>query len=153
MDWQAIDGSFRDPSGFVFTRDGTLYRQVNRSFKASFDAFIASGLYSDLVDEGLIVPHRNVPLTLAASNDACALLEPERIPFVSYPYEWSFGQLRDAALLTLAIQERALRRDFVLRDASAYNVQFRSPPTRASTASRFIPRPRLPPTAATAVSA
>jgi hypothetical protein len=125
VDWQAIDGSFRDPSGFVFTRDGTLYRQVNRSFKASFDAFIASGLYSHLVDEGLLVPHRNVPLTLAASSDACALLEPERIPFISYPYEWSFGQLRDAALLTLAIQERALRRDFVLRDASAYNVQFR----------------------------
>ena len=125
MDWQAVDGSFRDPSGFVFTRDGTLYRQVNRSFKASFDAFIGSGLYKDLVDEGLLVPHRDAPLTLAASSDACAVLEPERIPFVSYPYEWSFGQLRDAALLTLAIQERALRHDFVLRDASAYNVQFR----------------------------
>ncbi|MEO7987094.1 MAG: SAM-dependent methyltransferase [Gemmatimonadales bacterium] len=125
MDWQAVDGSFRDPSGFVFTRDGTLYRQVNRPFKAPFDAFIASGLYDDLAGEGLLVPHRNAPLDLAATADACALLEPERIPFVSYPYEWSFGQLRDAALLTLAVHERALTRDFTLRDASAYNVQFR----------------------------
>jgi hypothetical protein len=125
MDWQAVDGSFRDPSGFVLTHEGTLYRQVNRSFKASFDAFIASGLYQELADEGLLVSHRNAPLALAVTGDAYALLQPERIPFISYPYEWSFGQLRDAALLTLSVQERALRRDFVLRDASAYNVQFR----------------------------
>jgi hypothetical protein len=124
VDWQAVDGSFRDPSGFVFTRNGTLYRQVNRSFKASFDAFLASGLYRDLADEGLLVPHADAPLDLAATQEASAVLLPERIPFISYPYEWSFGQLRDAALLTLSIQERALRRDFVLRDASAYNVQF-----------------------------
>jgi hypothetical protein len=126
VDWQAVDGSFRDPSGFVFTRDGTLYRQVNRSFKASFDAFIASGLYRELADEGLLIPHRDAPLALAATGEACALIQPDPIPFISYPYEWSFGQLRDAALLTLAIQERALRRDFVLRDASAYNVQFQN---------------------------
>ncbi len=125
MDWQAVEGSFRDPSGFVYTRDGTLYRQVNQSFKASFDAFLASGLYDELAGERLLVPHRNVPLNLAATGDAWAVLEPERLPFISYPYEWSFGQLRDAALLTLTLQERALRRDFVLRDASAYNVQFR----------------------------
>jgi 2-polyprenyl-3-methyl-5-hydroxy-6-metoxy-1,4-benzoquinol methylase len=125
VDWQAVDGSFRDPSGFVFTRDGTLYRQVNRSFQASFDAFIASGLYRELTDEGLLVSHEDAPLTLAATPEAFALLKPERIPFISYPYEWSFGQLKDAALLTLAIQERALKHEFVLRDASAYNVQFR----------------------------
>ncbi len=125
MAWQAIDGSFRDPSGFVFTRDGTLYRQVNQSFKAPFDAFMASGLYDDLVGEGLLVPHRQAPIGLAATDEAWRVLEPERIPFISYPYEWSFGQLRDAALLTLSLQERALARDFVLRDASAYNVQFR----------------------------
>jgi hypothetical protein len=125
VDWQAVDGSFRDPSGFVFTRDDTLYRQVNRSFKASFDAFIASGLYGELAEEGFLVTHEDAPLALAATEEAGALLRPQRIPFISYPYEWSFGELKDAALLTLAIQERALRRDFVLRDASAYNVQFR----------------------------
>lgn len=125
MDWQAVDGSFRDPSGFVFTRDGTIYRQVNRSFKNAFDAFVASGLYRELVDDGLLVSHEEVSLDRAATDEACAVLQPERIPLISYPYEWSFGQLRDAALLTLAIQDRALSRNFVLRDASAYNVQFR----------------------------
>ncbi|MCZ6784913.1 MAG: class I SAM-dependent methyltransferase, partial [Proteobacteria bacterium] len=46
------------------------------------------------------------------------------IEFVSYPYEWCFSQLQDAALLTLEIQKRALASGLILKDASAYNVQF-----------------------------
>lgn len=124
MSWQAVEGSFRDPSGFVYTRDGTLYRQVNQGFREQFEAFTASGLYQELVREGLLVPHQQVGLDLAATGEACAVLRPERLPFVSYPYEWSFGQLQDAATLTLEIQERALAKGFTLRDSSAYNVQF-----------------------------
>jgi hypothetical protein len=124
MGAQALGASYRDPSGFVYSRDGTLYRQVNRVFQDRYQAFIASGLYAELVEHRLLVPHRDVSLGLAASADAVAVLEPERVDFVSYPYEWSFGQLRDAALLTLDLQERALARGFTLRDASAYNVQF-----------------------------
>lgn len=117
-------GSFRDPAGFVYTRDGVLYRQVNRSFEPSFTAFIASGLYDELTRDRLLVPHQQAPLGLAAGPDAVAVLRPERIGFVSYPYEWSYGQLKDAALLTLDAQSRALQRGLTLRDASAYNVQF-----------------------------
>ena len=124
MSWQAVEGSFRDPSGFVYTRDGILYRQVNAGFRPQFEAFTASGLYQELVGDGLLVPHEQVNLDQAATAEAYAVLRPERIPFISYPYEWSFGQLQDAALLTLEIQERALRKGFTLRDSSAYNVQF-----------------------------
>ena len=52
------------------------------------------------------------------------MLKPENVPFISYPYEWCFSQLKAAALLTLELQRRALARGMVLRDASAYNVQF-----------------------------
>ena len=124
MSWQAVEGSFRDPSGFVYTRDGILYRQVNASFRPQFDAFTASGLSQELVRDGLLVPHEQVNLDQAATAEAYAVLRPERVAFISYPYEWSFGQLKDAALLTLDIQERALRKGFTLRDSSAYNVQF-----------------------------
>jgi hypothetical protein len=121
---EIVRGSFRDPSGFVFTTDGTIYRQVNRVFADEYDACVSSGLYDDLVTNGLLVAHRDVGTAVAAAPDAHAVIEPARIPFISFPYEWSFGQLRDAALLTLDVQDRALDRGFVLRDASAYNVQF-----------------------------
>lgn len=124
MDGQPLGSSFRDPGGFVYTRDGVLYRQVNRVFQDRFEAFLGSGLYDELARQRLIVPHESAPLDLALTGDAVAVLAPERVPFISYPYEWSFGQLRDAALLTLELQERALVRGFTLRDASAYNVQF-----------------------------
>jgi hypothetical protein len=124
MNWQAVEGSFRDPSGFVYTRDGILHRQVNTSFRLQFEAFIASGLYDELARDGLLVPHQHVSLEYAATSEAFAVLRPERVNFISYPYEWSFGQLQDAAVLTLEIQERALQKGFTLRDSSAYNVQF-----------------------------
>jgi len=124
VDQQPLDSSFRDPSGFVFTRAGVLYRQVNRVFQQEFEAVTASGLYQELARDGLLVPHEAVPLDLAATAEAATVLRPEPVRFLSYPYEWSFGQLRDAALLTLEIQERALAKGLTLRDASAYNVQF-----------------------------
>jgi hypothetical protein len=124
MGGQALDGSFRDPSGFVYTRNGILYRQVNTVFRDRFEAFLSSGLYDELAGEGLLVSHRPADSALAATADACAVLQPDLVEFISYPYEWSFGQLRDAALRTLELQERALASGFTLRDASAYNIQF-----------------------------
>jgi ribosomal protein L11 methylase PrmA len=120
----SLASSFRDPSGFVYSRAGVLYRQVNRVFQDEFEAVTASGLYDDLTRQRLLIPHRTVSLELAATAEAATVLQPEPVDFISYPYEWSFGQLRDAALLTLDIQERALVRGLTLRDASAYNVQF-----------------------------
>ncbi len=119
-----LASSFRDPSGFVFSRAGVLYRQVNRVFQDEFEAVTASGLYDELARQRLLIPHETVSLELAATADAVRVLQPEPVDFISYPYEWSFGQLRDAALLTLDIQERALVRGMTLRDASAYNIQF-----------------------------
>ena len=60
----------------------------------------------------------------AESDAAFKIIQPERVPFISYPYEWSFSQLKDAALATLSIQKRALKLDMSLKDASAYNIQF-----------------------------
>jgi hypothetical protein len=120
-----IEGSFRDPSGHVFRRNGTLYRQINRRSRDDFAALTSSGLYDELTAESLLIPHRDVDLALADTEDAYAVIEPEPLEFVSYPYEWCFGQLKDAALLTLDIERRALERGMTLRDATAYNVQFR----------------------------
>ena len=119
-------GSFRDPSGFVYRRDGRILRQVNESFRAQWDELTASGLLGNLQARGLLIGHEVVD-TGAAADPAIvhAVIVPERIPLISYPYEWSFGELRDAALATLEAQAIANAAGFTLRDASAYNVQFR----------------------------
>ena len=120
-----LSSSFRDPSGFIFSHSGCIYRQVNTGFASSYDAFIESGLYDRLVGRGLLVAHEEITDgSVPRSADCYRILKPQQIPFISYPYEWSFSQLKDAAMLTLRVQHEALKHGFVLKDASAYNVQF-----------------------------
>jgi ribosomal protein L11 methylase PrmA len=119
-------GSFRDPSGFIFWQDGQPYRQIQRSFAAEWDAFEASPLKTKLLAHARLIPYETVPLELAQGPDAHAVIRPERIEFISHPFEWTFGELRDAALLTLDAQLEALAAGWQLKDASAYNVQFRA---------------------------
>ncbi|MCC6682440.1 MAG: SAM-dependent methyltransferase [Phycisphaeraceae bacterium] len=107
----------------MFQRDGILYRQVNTCYAEHFDALIDSGLYRKLIDKNLMVAHEVVPIEPAGPGAHC-IIKPRRIGFISYPYEWSFSQYRDAALLTLRVQQLALEHGMVLKDASAYNVQF-----------------------------
>ena len=120
-----VPSSFRDPSGFVFHgRDSVLYRQVNPSYREHYDHLMSSGLYERLVGEQLLVSHTEESPELALAGPPYKVLKPQVVPFISYPYEWCFSQLKDAALLTLKIQEIAFEHGMVLKDASAYNVQF-----------------------------
>lgn len=121
---ELLAGSFRDPSGFLFRRDGVLYRQVNRVHRPHYDLLVDSGLYTELVEAGLLIPHEEESEEPDAPVDAYKVIRPEEVDFVSYPFEWSFEQLKDAALTTLAVQKRALDKGMSLRDASAYNIQF-----------------------------
>lgn len=124
-----LASSFRDPSGFLFEREGVLYRRVDRSYSESYDRLMGeSGLYGELVERGLLIPHEEAALDLADEQDVGAgayrVLQPEPVSFISYPYSWSFSQLKDAALTTLEITRRSLERGMILKDASAYNTQF-----------------------------
>jgi hypothetical protein len=119
-----IPSSFRDPSGFVFWQDGSVYRQINTIYKDDHDLLMESGLHKALVEKGLIIPHEEVALRSVAPQLAYKVIRPEQIPFVSYPYEWSFSQLKDAALTTLDVQKKALEFGMSLKDCSVYNVQF-----------------------------
>jgi len=114
--------SFRDPSGFVFRQEGRIFRQVNTCYRQSYDRLMSSGLYAELVKRGLLLEHREagVPVT----GDSYKVIEPQTLPLISYPYEWCFSQLKDAALATLTVQQVALEHEMVLKDASAFNIQF-----------------------------
>src|SRR5512134_3643580 len=102
---QRDGSSFRDPSGFLFRRDGILFRQVNHSYRPTFDQLEQSGLYGELIADGLLIPHTPADISAAEPETASLVIRPEPIPFISYPYEWCFSQLQDAALVTLEIQQ------------------------------------------------
>ena len=92
---ETVAGSFRDPAGFVFRRDGAILRHVARSYGPIYDRLVASGLYQSLVSDGLLLPHDEVPAG-PRDKEAHRILAPVEVPFISYPYEWCFSQLRDS---------------------------------------------------------
>ena len=108
----------------MFRQDGVIYRQINRGYTEDYEHLMTSGLYADLIEARLLVPHQEVPLPPPDRAMAYKVIQPEPIRFVSYPYEWSFSQLRDTALALLRVQRRSLRHGMTLKDASAYNMQF-----------------------------
>ena len=116
--------SYRDPSGFVFEKNGVLYRQINTSFKEHFDLFIQSGCYDQLAGKGLIIRHENLDENLTGSSAWYKTIKPERVEFISYPYEWSFDMLKDATLLTLQLVKEGLSFNMILKDATPYNIQW-----------------------------
>jgi hypothetical protein len=118
--------SFRDPAGFIFESSGKIYRQINHAGAEDYEHFMSSGLYKRLVDEKLLIPHKEVDDTkeLGVHKKRYKVIQPEIVPLVSYPYEWTFYQLKDAGLLTLRVQKLALEYGMILKDSSAYNVQF-----------------------------
>jgi hypothetical protein len=118
---EQLSASFRDPSGFLFSKNGILYRQINLAYSKDYARLMDSELYEKLVKANLLIPHVETDLS---AETTFKVIQPERVPFISYPYEWSFSQLKDAALATLSIQKRAMKLDMSLKDASAYNIQF-----------------------------
>ena len=118
-------GSFRDPESRVFYAGDEVYRALSADGLSDFEAVQASGLLND----GRVVSSERVADVGALKDllvhEPAAVLRHERIPFVSYPYEWTFSMLRDAALLQLDLLLEALGHDIVLKDSTPYNVQFK----------------------------
>jgi hypothetical protein len=124
-------GSFRDPDGRVFEVDGNIVRGLSAEGQADWQAFVDSGLLARLTEAGDLVDTTAadpVALDTLRSVDPegawVAALRHERLPFVSYPYEWTFSMLKDAALLQLRVTRDALASEIALKDATPYNVQW-----------------------------
>jgi ribosomal protein L11 methylase PrmA len=125
-----ISGSFRDPSGFVFQHQGRIFRALDSAAAALLGDLDAKGHLARWIREGLLVGTRFVTdpalhLELGGTHPGfAAFLEHDRIPHVTYPYEWSTSMLADAGRLTLRLQGELLKLGLALKDATAYNVQF-----------------------------
>src|SRR4051812_22069417 len=116
-------GSFRDPDSRIFTADGRVLRLLSEQGLADWRALSASGLLDELRIVGTREVEADVPEAL--HGGVAAVLEHDVVPFVSYPYEWTFAMLRDAALLQLELLRRAIEKGLILKDSTPYNVQFR----------------------------
>ncbi len=115
-------GSFRDPSGHVFFENGKVFRVVNKSYFSNYEHLINSGLYSELTNRNLLVNHNELE---NKNQNQPLILEVEKISPITYPYEWCFSQLKDAALITLQVQKISLDFGMTLKDATPYNIQFK----------------------------
>jgi hypothetical protein len=115
--------SYRDPAGHVFLLEDVVYRQVNRSYREDFEKLMDSGLYTTLIGKSWLIDHEeaNIPGT---DDKAWKMIRPSRIDPITYPYEWSFSQLQEAACLTLDIQTEAMKVGLSLKDATPFNVAF-----------------------------
>ena len=122
-------GSFRDRDGRIYTSGDRIIRGVSARALEDFGKLQATRFYGQFLESGRLVQSRvlaaeEVPLSADIQEQWAGFIEHSRIPVVSYPYEWTFGMLRDAAILQLDLVEAAILEGLTLKDATPYNVQF-----------------------------
>jgi len=125
----ADSGSFRDRQGRVYRHGGRIIRGLDAAALGNYRLLSESRFYGAALEAGRIVATRELaaadnPLPASVTGAWAGFLEHRRVPVVSYPYEWTFTMLRDAALLQLDLLAEALAEDFTTKDATPYNVQF-----------------------------
>jgi hypothetical protein len=122
-------GSFRDRHARVFYAAGATYRGLSARALQEWQALAATGFVRRFTVAGKLIPTEQIdPARLpprAFDENWVGVLKHQTVPFISYPYEWCFGMLRDAALLHLELLEAALAEGMTLKDATPYNVQWR----------------------------
>ena len=99
------NASFRDPKGYVVHHNNNVFRVINNSYKEEYEHCTKSGLFKKLIDEGLLLLFEESSDLEIDSKEIFKILEQKKLNFISYPYEWSFDMLKDAALVTLKIQK------------------------------------------------
>ncbi len=122
-------GSYRDREGRVFYGDaGEVLRALSSRALGEWEALACARFFQQGMDAGQIVRTARIerPAALPENDGStwAAFLKHETIPYVSYPYEWTFGMLKDAALLHLDVLKAALEENFTVKDGTAYNVQW-----------------------------
>lgn len=126
---RAVSGSFRDRDGRVYIADTRVFRGLSNRAMSEYTLVSQSKFYQAFLGRGELVSTKKidsgkVPLSNEVKEYWSGFLEHERIPLISYPYEWTFSMLKDAALLQLKLTLAAVQEGFTLKDASPYNIQF-----------------------------
>jgi hypothetical protein len=118
---RADPGSFRDPASHVVFEGQRVLRLLDERGLAAWHALAKTDFHRRATADGRLIP---AELLERPPGGAIAALEHPRVPFVSYPYEWTFSMLRDAALLQLDLLAEALAEGITIKDATPFNIQF-----------------------------
>ena len=134
---EANAGSFRDPTNRVYEIKSSgnnrgevrILRGMNESALISYRNLSSKPFFRKLINTGRIVKTEIVDAMDEEAKSVLVdgwygVLEHKTVPFVTYPYEWTFSMLKDAALLQLYLIENSLENGWTLKDASPYNVQW-----------------------------
>ncbi len=119
--------SFRDPEGRVFLIGERVFRTLSTTARDRMLELEGDGRLRKLIDEGVLLPCRLTSASEAGKDvRECGeiIMEHEKIPILTYPYEWSFDMLRDAALTTLDLTISCLEKGLILKDATPFNIAF-----------------------------
>ena len=122
-------GSFRDPHNQVYYYQGRVFRGLSEEAGRNWHALIGEAFFRRFLESNNVVSTSVVASSdridrLVKSEGWALVLEHEPIPFISYPFEWAFSMLKDAALLQLDLLKHCLEHDWSMKDATAYNVQW-----------------------------
>ena len=116
----ADPGSFRDPSSRVLIGPDRATRLLSARAVEAWEKVAATDFIANATQTGRVISSSEV----AHTSDGTAFITHPLIPFISYPYEWTFHMLKDAALLQLGLLSDALDDDVTIKDATPYNIQF-----------------------------
>ena len=120
-----ILGSFRDPEARVFEVDGRIIRAIYKNGENKFNHLKNKKIFEESVKNNFLIETKFLDDENLKKKLNCSfLLEHKKIPYISYPYEWNFEQLREASLHHLRFNIFLIERNFQLIDASSYNIQF-----------------------------
>jgi hypothetical protein len=118
-------GSFRDPLSQVFVDDRDVLRGLSTGGLREFEAIATAPFFAELLADGSVVDTELLDAGTHPLHERWAgVLRHRRLPVVSYPYEWAFEMLRDAALLQIDVARRAVGAGFSSKDATSFNVTF-----------------------------
>jgi SAM-dependent methyltransferase len=120
---KAVPGSFRDRNNRVYDNGKTIIRGISRQALNHWNDLAGTSFFKSLSAEKKVIGTKLAAPENIPDGWPAALIH-DRVPFVSYPYEWPFGMLKDAAILHLDILERAYSHGWILKDSSSYNIQW-----------------------------
>ncbi len=125
---QIEPGSFRDRHGRIIYSGGSVYRGISELVLQNWNTLTSTKFFRQALEQGKLVHTEKVETNQLPDKSIgegwAAVLKHQAIPFISYPYEWPFGMLKDAALLQLELLDLVIDEDMTMKDATSFNIQW-----------------------------